>query len=190
MSSPEWLQIGSIVAAHGIQGEVKIWPETDFPDRLTRGVRRLVSPQGDVRSVTILSGRPHKNSFLLRLEGVITRNQAEALVGGQLFIPASERPSLAAEEFLVVDLIGLEVRRADTAQAIGTVKDILRISQDLLVVALADQEVMIPFVPALVPQVNLAEGWLSVTPIAGLLDPTQAEAGDREDVEGTLEKMG
>jgi len=169
----DWLLIGSIVGAHGIQGEVKIYPETDFPERFTKaGSRRLVTAQGQEQTVKLLGGRLHGGMFLVRLEGVVDRTQAENLRGAELFVSSQERPQLKTGEFFSADLTGLKVLRQDTGAEVGLVKDILNTgSQDILVIETPQGERMVPFVEPLVPVVNVAEGWLMVVPIAGLLEP-------------------
>jgi len=167
----EWVLVGRVAGAHGIRGELKVKSETDFPERLTRvGSRRLVTARGEEQSVKLLGGRPHQGSYLVRLEGITDRNQAEALLGAQLFVPLAERPHLEAGEFLVSDLVGLEVRRLDTGLTIGTISDVINTgAQDLLVVQTEGQDILIPFVQALVPEVHA--DWVGVVPLLGLLEP-------------------
>jgi 16S rRNA processing protein RimM len=122
--------------------------------------------------VTLLHGRqlPGKSLFVIRLEGINSRSAAEALVGQELLVPASERPKLAPGEIHLLDLVGLEVRLAD-GTAIGTVKDLIHAGNDLLEVELSTtgKTLWIPFVEAIVPQVELEQGWIGITPPPGLL---------------------
>jgi 16S rRNA processing protein RimM len=133
------------------------------------------------REVTLLSGRqlPGKELFVIRLEGVNDRDSAEALVGQELLVPAADRPKLAQGEFHLLDLVGLEVRVLEGASAdhppgrcIGTVKDLIHAGNDLLEVELegGGAPLWIPFVEAIVPRVELAEGWIGITPPPGLLE--------------------
>jgi len=168
----DWVWVGSIVGVHGIRGELKVQADSDFPERFTRKgkLRRVVSPQGVEQMIKLVGGRRHQNNYLIRLEGVLDRNQAELLIGSEIFVPVSERPDLAPGEFMVSDLVGLEVRRLDTGEAIGRVRDITNTGlQDLLMVQTASGEVLIPFVEALVPEVH--SDWLGVVALAGLLEP-------------------
>ncbi len=176
----DWLLIGVIVGVHGIKGEIKVQPETDFPERLAQKgkLRRLVMRDGHEQEVTILSGRPHKTMYLLFLAGVSDRNQAERLIGGQLYVSETERPALDTGEFWVNDLIGLTVRRQDTGETIGQVKGVTAtgVQQLLTITTVQGVEVLVPFVEALVPVVNLPEGWLSVVPLPGLLEADSADS--------------
>lgn len=184
------LEVGRIVAAQGLQGELRINPLSDFPERFTRPGRRwLRNRQGQVRPTTLLSGRrlPGKELFVVRLEGVSDRTAAEALVGEELLVLADDRPRLAPGEFHLLDLLGLEVRLLEQADAsvgtpIGRVRDLLHAGNDLLEVELSDNggTVLIPFVRAIVPQVELRGGWIGITPPPGLL-----ELADEKTVDNT-----
>jgi 16S rRNA processing protein RimM len=171
----ERLVVGKIVAAQGLAGEVRINPLSDFPERFTRpGPRWLRRRDGSEQPVLLLSGRqlPGKELFVVRLEGIDNRSSAEALVGQELLVPANDRPRLAPGEFHLLDLIGLEVRLQASGERIGRVCDLLHAGNDLLDVELSagGQRLLIPFVEAIVPRVELAEGWIGVTPPPGLLE--------------------
>ena len=176
----ELLVVGKIVAAQGLAGELRVNPLSDFPERFTRpGPRwlRAARPQtgGRAEAVELLSGRqlPGKQLFVIRLEGIQTRSAAEALVGHELLVPAEDRPKLAQGEFHLLDLVGLEVRLLEQEEAcIGTVKDLIHAGNDLLEVELSrnGRTLWIPFVEAIVPRVELAEGWIGITPPPGLLE--------------------
>ena len=136
----ELLEVGRLVAAQGLQGELRLNPLSDFPERFTvPGKRWLQGRSGPAKAVTLLSGRqlPGKELYVLRLEGVNDRSSAEALVGHALLVPASDRPPLAEGEFHLLDLVGLEVRLLADGRGIGRVTDLLHAGNDLLEVELA-----------------------------------------------------
>src|SRR5205809_5685357 len=83
------LIVGELVGPFGIAGEVKLYPLTDFPERLQR-YRRLVLalPDGTRREVRVLRARPHKNLWLLKLRDINTPQEAEALRGAHAMVPA------------------------------------------------------------------------------------------------------
>ena len=176
MGGMELLVVGRIVAAQGLQGELRVNPLSDFPERFTqpgeRWLRKAVDPEGEPQAVKLVHGRqlPGKSLFVIRLEGISSRTAAEALVGQELLVPANERPKLAPGEIHLLDLVGLEVRLAD-GTAIGTVKDLIHAGNDLLEVELSatGKTLWIPFVEAIVPQVELEQGWIGITPPPGLL---------------------
>jgi 16S rRNA processing protein RimM len=175
----DWLMVGKLVSAQGLQGELRVVPRSDFPERFTEaGPRWLRLGGGEARPVELLSGRqlPGKELFVVRLAGVDSREAAEALVGQELLVHADDRPKLAEGEFHLMDLVGLQVRLEAEGRTIGTVVDLLSAGNDLLEVELTEaaegprRKVLVPFVAAIVPTVNLSEGWLGLTPPPGLLD--------------------
>jgi 16S rRNA processing protein RimM len=183
----ELLVVGRIVAAQGLTGELRVNPLSDFPERFTQpgprwlrkaaGARAGSGDEPEPQAVTLTHGRqlPGKSLFVIRLEGIHTRNAAEALVGLELLVPATDRPKLAPGEIHLLDLVGLEVRLIDgngSGIAIGTVKDLIHAGNDLLEVELSatGKTLWIPFVEAIVPQVELEQGWIGITPPPGLLE--------------------
>jgi len=190
----ELLVVGRLVAAQGLGGELRVLPLTDFPERFTRPGRRWLGGKGQPpQPVALRSGRrlPGRDLFVVRLAGVEDRNAAEALVGREMLVAASERPALEPGEFHLLDLVGLEVRllggstaapggegEPEPSPAIGRVLDLIHAGNDLLEVELVEaagngrggRRVWIPFVEAIVPVVNLAEGWIGLTPPPGLLE--------------------
>jgi 16S rRNA processing protein RimM len=142
----EWLEIGTIIAAQGLKGEVRINPSSDFPERFERpGKRWLRSPDGiNIREVELLQGRylAGKNLYVLQLAGVQDRNDAEALRGYQLLVSSSDRPQLAKDEYHVSDLLDLEVYNQLTGERLGVVSDVYTAGNDLLEVKLDKQLVV------------------------------------------------
>ena len=174
---PELLVVGKLVAAQGLQGELRLLPLSDFPQRFTKAGRRWLQRRQDPpRCVELLGGRqlPGKQLYVVRLAGVDSREAAEALVGEQLLVLASDRPKLARGEFHLLDLIGLEVRLLEQGQSIGRVLDLLHAGNDLLEVELnaeaGGRVILIPFVKAIVPEVQIQAGWIGITPPPGLLE--------------------
>ena len=174
--SDDFLVVGRIVGAQGLKGELKILPASDFPSRFTEpGLRWLKGKGQPLQKLELLSGRPvpGKALFVVRFEGINSRTAAEALIQHELLVSSEDRPELEEGEFHVLDLQGLEVRLAANREAIGRVKDLHHGGNDLLEIELhADgRSCLVPFVEAIVPEVNTKEGWLLITPPQGLLDP-------------------
>ena len=172
---PDLMEVGRLVAAQGLRGELRVLPLSDFPERFTRpGPRWLRSRQGEVGAVRLLTGRqlPGKELYVVRLEGCDDRGAAEALVGHHLLVDASDRPPLGPGEFHVLDLVGLEVRLLPEGTVLGSVTDLIHAGNDLLEIALqeSDRRLLIPFVEAIVPEVHPDQGWIGLTPPPGLLD--------------------
>jgi 16S rRNA processing protein RimM len=179
---PELMAVGKLVAAQGLQGELRVLPMSDFPQRFTRPGRRWLQgrPPQPPRVVELLRGRqlPGKELFVVQLAGVDSREAAEALVGLELLVAANDRPPLQPGEFHLLDLVGLEARLLESdgspGELIGRVRDLLHAGNDLLEIERPGEPgpspLLIPFVQAIVPVVKLKEGWIGLTPPPGLLD--------------------
>lgn len=184
-----WLEIGTIVAPQGLEGELRVLSVSDFPERFQkRGIRGIQRPQGGkIREITLLRGRelPGKNVYIIKLEGVENREQAEALRGYKLWANKLEKPRLKADEYHVSELVNLEVYHHLTGEKIGVVVDILWAGNDILAVQLeanlasvkkkspsSDSEAtaLVPFVKEIVPLVDLKAARIEIAPPPGLLE--------------------
>jgi len=144
---------------------------TDVPElRFVKGAQLDTDPSG-VGPLKVAATRWHSGELLVRFEGVEDRTAAEELGGTWLFVDSSTiAPPDDPDEFNDSDLIGLSVRTKGGAE-IGTVADVLHPAQDLLVVNAPDgREILIPFVKAIVPTVDIQGGFLEIEPPAGLLN--------------------
>jgi len=180
--------VGRIGRPHGIRGEVVIGVRTDEPD-----LRFAVGATMDVRStpddadpgdrtggecLTVASARWHSGQLLVAFAGITDRTAAAELTGSWLSVDSSQLPETGdPDEFRDYELIGLAVRTC-AGDPVGVVTDVLHYGQDLLVVRRQDEpggEALIPFVKAIVPEVDIRAGVVVIDPPPGLLDHAQAE---------------
>ncbi|MCW2759099.1 MAG: rimM [Nocardioidaceae bacterium] len=172
--------VGRISKAHGVRGEVAVEVRTDEPDkRFTVGARLALRGKhpGLPATVTIATIRQHQDRLLLTLDEVPDRNAAEAARGALLYVdlPTDEVPD-DPEVFFDHQLVGLGAEDTD-GTGLGTVKEVLHHGgQDLLVIEAEGREVLVPFVEALVPEVDLAGGRLVVADRPGLVSGEAEEA--------------
>jgi 16S rRNA processing protein RimM len=164
--------VGRVARAHGLGGEVAVEVRTDDPDtRLAVGSVLATDPAG-AGPLTVAATRRHSGRLLVCFAGVTDRSSAEQLRGTVLLaeVDPAERPADPAE-FYDHQLRGLDVVTTE-GQPVGELADVLHLpAQDVLVVRRAGgREMLIPFVAALVPGVDLAAGRLVVDPPPGLLD--------------------
>ncbi|MBD2056366.1 ribosome maturation factor RimM [Oculatella sp. FACHB-28] len=176
MADTSWLEVGKIVGVQGLKGEVRVYPNSDFPERFeVPGLRWLLRPEAtEPEQIELLSGRylNGKGLYVLRFEGVSDRTQAEALKNCRLLVPESDRPPLEEGEFHVSDLLGLKVFDQATQALVGTVVDVFAAGNDLLEVELSESgsKKLIPFVEEIVPVVDLQQRRIEITPPAGLIE--------------------
>ena len=171
------IAVGQIARAHGIRGDVTVVVRTDEPDvRFVPGTTLATEPP-DRGPLTVAAIRWHSGRLLVTFEGVRDRNGAEDLRGTVLVLDSAEIPAPDdPDEFYDHQLIGLGVVTA-AGDAVGEVTDVLHHGQDLLVVRrkpAAGTDALIPFVSAIVTDVDVAGGRLVIDPPPGLLDAGDA----------------
>ncbi|WP_324642208.1 ribosome maturation factor RimM [Pseudarthrobacter sp. LT1] len=174
------LQVARIGKPHGIRGEVTVQVLTDAPeDRFVPGTEFVLEP-ATAGPLTVSSARWNKDILLLGFEEVADRNQAETLRGAKLFIETEELDEDDDEGWYEHELVGLEARVG--SQVVGKVTALNTMPvQDLLVVTTpGGDEILIPFVEQIVPEVNIEEGFILLTPPDGLFDINSDEAAARE----------
>nr|WP_310483414.1 ribosome maturation factor RimM [Chamaesiphon sp. VAR_48_metabat_403] len=173
------MEIGAIVGAQGIKGEVKVHPNSDFPERFERAGERWLWGSQDLqpRSIQLQKGYqiPGKNLYVVKLDGIADRSQAEKLRGQMLLLPTTDRPKLLPGEYHSQDLIGLSVFHQVSGLEVGVVADIFTAGHEILVVNVPTgdgklAEAMIPFVTVIVPVVDLANRRIEILPPPGLLE--------------------
>ncbi len=132
----EWIEIGRIVAPQGLNGELRVYPNSDFPERFLEPGQRWLLREGQTEpeSIELLAGRyiPGKDLYVVELAGVEYRDQAEELRNSKLLIQFGDRPTLAEDEFYVPELIGLTVVNQITGETIGKVVSLIPAGNDLL----------------------------------------------------------
>lgn len=184
----ELLRVCRIGRAQGLKGEVNVYSFTDEPEYRFAPGSVLYSRDGETEYIVERS-RSFKNRWILKLEGVETREASEALNGVELFGEADDPDDMLEEDaWYPKDLIGLEVRLAEdnglglpAGQVVGKVVDVLDGFQSLLKVRLAnpvrdpetgevtENSALVPFVDELVPDIDLDERYLTIDPPGGLI---------------------
>ncbi|MBA3826437.1 MAG: ribosome maturation factor RimM [Ktedonobacterales bacterium] len=171
----DWVVVGRIVATFGLKGDVKLAPQTDFPERLAAHKILYLGPEH--RSLPLVSARVHGTVVLLRFAGIDDITAAEGLRHLVVSIPATKVAPLNPDQFYVHDLIGLRAVHVN-GHDLGVIADVYtNTAQDLLVVRQPGKaEVLVPLVKALVPQVDIAARVVTIDPPGGLFDEDWIEA--------------
>ncbi len=163
------LRIGTITRPHGLHGEVRVLPDTDFPDRFLTLRRVLVAgPEGEV-PYEVESVRPHGRFFLVKLRGIKTREAAEALRGREVRIPREEAAPLPEGTYYVSDILGLEVQTVE-GEVLGRVRDVLRTGANDVYVVAGKREILLPAIEDVIEEVDLKAGRIVVRLLPGLVD--------------------
>ena len=162
--------VGAIAGAFGVHGEARI--KSFCADPAAIGNYSPLTDEAGTRTFSVHIIRPISNGFAARIDGVITKEDADALKGVTLYAERSALPSLPDDEFYHADLMGLEV--CDTGgEVLGSVRAVVNHGAgDLLEVhgPKLKVPVLLPFTRAAVPTVDLAAGRIVADPPEGLFD--------------------
>lgn len=181
ISSSTKLRVGRLLKAHGLKGAIKLELYTDSPnERFVPGaVLELQVPQESPwfgKSVTVTELKWFNSSPVLFLKDVSDRTQAETLIKAILLVeqPLDVSPQ-EPDAWYDHQLAGLKVMRDGVE--IGTLLRVEHMpAQDLLVIKTEETEVLLPFVKAFVPKVDVQAGVIEITPPGGLFE--QIEEAD------------
>ena len=175
MSDTVEVIVGIVGRAHGIKGEVAVDVRTDEPERRFAAGSSL-RIEGSKRALTVESVRDHSGRMLVRFREHPDRTAVERLRGTVLVVDvdADERPA-DEEEFYDRQLTGLRVLDHEGGD-VGVVTDVLHLpEQDLLEIRTPSGLRLVPFVKAVVPQVDLAAGTVRLADVPGLLSDLDAD---------------
>jgi 16S rRNA processing protein RimM len=161
--------IGKIVGIHGIKGTSKLRSYAESLSVFSPGNSILFRDLlGRETSYEINWVKPHTGIPLISFKGITNRDQAKALIGGELFIPQSKLPELDEDTYYWVDLIGIEVYTT-TEEFLGRIESILETgSNDVYVVKKHETEVLIPALESVVLDIDLEHNRMQVDLPEGL----------------------
>jgi 16S rRNA processing protein RimM len=160
-----FLPVGRIVGAHGIRGEVKVYPYMEPLPALETGSGILLRHgAGSEKTLKIGTRRPHKKVILFTFEGVTTRDDAEALINGELFIERLALPDLEEGEYYWSDIIGLNVFCVNETY-LGSVESVIPTgSNDVYVIKNKEngRETLVPAIHSVITEINIEKSIMRV----------------------------
>ena len=162
------LEVGKIVNTHGLKGEVKIIPWTDYPE-VFEDIKEIYLPDGT--KLKLKGVKYQKNNIIVKLEGINYIDEAEKLKGKVITADREFLGELEEGVYYVADLIGLSVVTAD-GEEIGKISDVLRTgANDVYIVDMGDgKEVLLPAIKECILSVDVEGGKICVHMMDGLLD--------------------
>jgi len=155
----------------GVRGEVTVEVRTDAPQERFAPGSTLVTDPRERGPVRITAARQHGSAWVLSIEGIEDRPAAEMLRNTLLLVPAAARPALdQVDEFYDNQLMGLRAVDLEGTE-LGEVARVSHLGGDLLVIRRpSGSELLVPFVSAIVTQVDLDGGQVIIDPPPGLLE--------------------
>lgn len=163
----EYLEAGKIVTTHGIRGEVKIMPYTDTPELLCEFDRLFIGR--DKSEVYIERIRPAKNMVIAKIEGIDTPEAAEKYCNKVLYMHRDDL-ELDEDTYFIQDLIGMEVRDADSGEVYGKLEDVMQTGANDVYVIKGDREYLVPAIPDVIVSTDIDSDVMTIRPLDGLFD--------------------
>lgn len=159
----EYIVLGRIGAPFGVLGFVNIQSFTEELDSIFRYKPWYLKTQSGWQTYKVLQSRPHRHSFVVKLEGCENRDQAALLTNLEIGVLKSKLPRLPKGEYYWSDLVGLKVINEDNIN-LGIVSHLIETgSNDVLVVAGAEREHLIPYLPGdVITKIDLDAGEIVV----------------------------
>jgi 16S rRNA processing protein RimM len=172
--------VGRIGRPQGIRGEVTVEVRTDDPQARFAASAVLRTEPPERGPLTVEASRDHSGRLVVAFAGVPDRSAAEALRDTLLLVDVRTLPPIEDDdEFHDWQLRGLTAELAD-GTAVGVVDDVLHLPHgDVLVLSRPAGEALVPFVRAVVPDVDLARGRIVLDPPPGLLAEVPADGTDQ-----------
>lgn len=168
--------VGKIVGAHGVKGQIKIRPSSNNPRILLKLKSVRLQDEKNSELVVIRNIKSiefDRKMFFVKMAECDSRNDAEKLIGLEVYTQKDQLAKLDKDEWWIKDLVGLSVF-GKSGEKLGTISNIFGEKGEWIEVSLLEPEgktVLIPFVKELVPVVDIAQGRLEInTEIQGLLD--------------------
>ncbi len=178
MKEANWIVVGEIVSTQGNRGEVKIIPETEFPERFfaMESVRLFEGNSQEPYGIFAVEGsRMHKEAVVLKLEGIDSITEAERLRKMLIKVSVDELMPLPPDRYYIFQIIGLECETT-TGEKLGVITDVLQTgANDVYVIkpyagVTKLKEILIPVIPQVVLEINPEDGYVLVELLDGLLD--------------------
>lgn len=173
----QYLRIGVITRPHGVHGEVKVYPTTDYPERFEEVEDVILrSSRGDIRT-KIEDVRYFKNLAIVKFDCLQTPEQARLYAGCDIMISREQAQPLEEGEYYIADLIGCEVIADENSKdlsgrSLGIVRDVLQTgANDVYVVEQpGGKEILFPVIKDCIRDVDIENGRITVYVMPGLLD--------------------
>lgn len=169
MGKEDLLRIGVISSMHGIHGEVKVFPTTDYPEQFEDLESVLLDNNGTLMSMKIEKVRYFKNMVILKFHDYNNINEMEAYKGKDLLIAREQAVPLEEGEYFISDLIGSRVVTED-GEELGELFDVLETGANhvFLVKRPDGKELLLPYIPDCVLEIDIETKFIKVHVMEGL----------------------
>ncbi|MDD7692880.1 MAG: ribosome maturation factor RimM [Limosilactobacillus sp.] len=166
----DFYNVGKIVNTHGIRGDVRVMPTTDFvAERFAKGQDLYLQQAGEPLKLTVESARQHKGFILVKFVGYDNINDVQAFRDHELMVSGKDQQPLEDGQYYYHQIIGLSVKTVD-GEELGTIKEILSPGANDVWVVQRDgkKDLLLPVIDDVVKDVDLDAGEVTVELMEGL----------------------
>lgn len=166
----DFYNVGKIVNTHGIRGDVRVMPTTDFvAERFAKGQDLYLQQAGEPLKLTVESARQHKGFILVKFVGYDNINDVQAFRDHELMVSGKDQQPLEDGQYYYHQIIGLSVKTVD-GEELGTIKEILSPGASDVWVVQRDgkKDLLLPVIDDVVKDVDLDAGEVTVELMEGL----------------------
>lgn len=165
----KYIETGKIVGTHGVKGMVRVQAWSDSPEFLTQFKYFYLDSKGDNR-LKAETVRPHGNVVLIAFKGIDSIEQAETLRGKIIYLDRKD-VKLPEGRYFIDDLIGCEVKDADSKNILGTLTDISATgANDVWHITRDGKEYLVPAIDEVIVTVDVLNSDISIRPLKGIFE--------------------
>ncbi|WP_421763294.1 ribosome maturation factor RimM [Ekhidna sp.] len=169
MKQDDCYQLGEVIKTHGLNGEVSISLEVDFPNEYQNLESVFLEQQGKLVPFFIDTLQINRDKALIKFEDIDSLDDAKAIVKSKLYLPLNSLPELEPGQYYFHDLIGCMVFEGDAE--LGHIKEVIDLNgNQLLVVEAKEKEILIPLKDEILTHVDIPSKKVNVDLPDGLLD--------------------
>lgn len=169
MRQDDCYQLGEVIKTHGLNGEVSISLEVDYPDEYQNLESVFLEQQGKLIPFFIETIQINKSRALVKFDDIDSLDEAKTIVKSKLFLPLNSLPELTPGQYYFHDLIGCEVFEENSK--LGKIKEVIDLNgNQLLVVDFESKEMLIPLKDEILTKVDTKSKIVNVSLPNGLLD--------------------
>lgn len=172
MQEPRLILVGKIVRTHGIKGAVKVFPYGESLAAQDVGAKLFVAAESgqEAETFTVVSAHPQGRYWVMRFQEVMSVDEAQDIVGKEVFLPEDRLPATLEGEYYHYQLIGLEVVTKE-GEMVGTLQGIIETGgNDVYSIYRNGKEVLVPAIEEVICEVDLGRSRMVIDPPEGLMD--------------------
>ena len=166
---PALVVVGRVIRPHGLRGEMRVQPETDFPERLEMLGQAVLVTDERSEAVRIEAVRRAGDAVLVKVAGIDTPEAVDPWRGAALAVPREMAAPLPEGRHYIFDILGMTVE-TDQGQVLGTVDEVIRTPGNDVYVVRGARELLVPAISSVVLRIDPTHRRIVIRPMPGMLE--------------------